>query len=324
MIFKGRLQVPSEPSSELRVSLLVEAGRLALASGQQQLGTWGLDEVEVRRLGGDRFAVTVAGEDLHFVADDTLSFAYSGVPAITRTVPLETRKRKGWFARMSERPPIEPEDRWLAAVPDPLPAPMPEASDTENEELPPPVDESDHLLAEIEEIIHEEVLDEEPAQVSGQPFWTGRQRIIDIPEFVEIVADENVQEPAHEAIANQTVAAAKRPTIDVSENHCVAQRADGSPCRAPVAGISGYCFQHDPDRESDREDARRRAAAVPRDPVTRMRRDGDVRLAKIFARLEEAMERVERGELPPERAQALAQLARTMCAILDTDEPAGR
>jgi hypothetical protein len=33
------------------------------------------------------------------------------------------------------------------------------------------------------------------------------------------------------------------------------------------------------------------------------------------------MRQVERGELDPEMAMAMAQLARTMCAILEMDEP---
>jgi len=346
VIFSGRLQVPSEPEAELRVNLQVEAGRMALASAQQVLGTWKLDEVQISRLGGDRFAVTVAGEDLHFLADDTLSFAYSGLPALSRSVPVEGRKRRSWFGRMAERGRIQPEARWLAVVPDPDPEPVnseePDAGPSDrpaNEAThleSPPVGEDPMLVAFsgdpwVQEIIDEpfnevdenatdlatSLVDPEPV-VEGddavRPFWKGRQRIIDIPDFVEL-GEVPVANPAFDA--SPTDDTAPPASVIDSAFPCIGVRADGLPCRTAVRAVDGYCFQHDPERTTEREVARQRAASAPRDPVARMRRDGDVRLARIFARLEDAMGRVERGELPAERAQALAQLAHTMVAILE-------
>jgi hypothetical protein len=43
-------------------------------------------------------------------------------------------------------------------------------------------------------------------------------------------------------------------------------------------------------------------------------------LNRVYSRLDKAMRQVERGELDPETAMAMAQLARTMCAILEVDE----
>ena len=53
-----------------------------------------------------------------------------------------------------------------------------------------------------------------------------------------------------------------------------------------------------------------------------MKRKGTAQLTKTYSRLEKAMRQVERGELEPDVAVAMAQIARTMCAILDLDDEA--
>ena len=96
--------------------------------------------------------------------------------------------------------------------------------------------------------------------------------------------------------------------------HCQALRNDGLSCLSPVIGPSGYCSSHDPDRalgQGFREAQQARA---------RLHQKGTARLTKVYTRLDKAFKEVERGDLDPDKAIAMAQLARTMCAILELDE----
>ena len=84
MKFKGQLLIPSERGPGLPVDLEVADHHLALVSESEELGAWPLEAIKAKRIRGDTFAITVAGEDLHFVAGDPISFAYTGMPAIQR------------------------------------------------------------------------------------------------------------------------------------------------------------------------------------------------------------------------------------------------
>ncbi len=99
---------------------------------------------------------------------------------------------------------------------------------------------------------------------------------------------------------------------------CPGMTNDGRPCESQILTSSGYCYAHDPKRAFE---DRYQAAQEARE---QLKRDATGRLNRIYSRLDKAMRQVERGELDPETATAMAQLARTMCAILDIDEaPAG-
>jgi hypothetical protein len=100
---------------------------------------------------------------------------------------------------------------------------------------------------------------------------------------------------------------------------CQATRRDGSPCRAPALGPSIYCFSHDPAREAQREQARRKGGHN-RSGAVRLRALVPPRLLPIFDPLERAMEEVHGGRLEPPRATAMASLARAMVAVLTAGE----
>jgi hypothetical protein len=97
---------------------------------------------------------------------------------------------------------------------------------------------------------------------------------------------------------------------------CPGIRSDGRRCESPILTSSGYCYPHDPRRAFEN---RYKAAQEAR---TQLKHDATERLNRIYSRLEKAMRQVERGELDSETAMAMAQIARTMCAILEMDEPA--
>lgn len=102
--------------------------------------------------------------------------------------------------------------------------------------------------------------------------------------------------------------------------HCHGLRVDGQPCRAAVVSPSGWCFAHDPSREAERTEARRRGGAASSN-VARLRRHlGPSALSPILDRLEEALREVHEGDLQPARGQAMASLARAMVAVLEVSE----
>jgi hypothetical protein len=102
--------------------------------------------------------------------------------------------------------------------------------------------------------------------------------------------------------------------VEAGTTSCPAIRGDGRRCESTILTESGYCYPHDPKRAfSDKYKAAQEARA-------QLRRDSTARLNRVYSRLDKAMRQVERGELDPETAMAMAQLARTMCAILEVDE----
>ena len=100
-------------------------------------------------------------------------------------------------------------------------------------------------------------------------------------------------------------------------NECQAKTADGSPCGAPAQTGKAYCFQHDPEQEAAREEARNRGGAaraaqlsgavVPslttaeavRDYLARVARDTEAQL------------------IPPRNATAIASLCRVQLEAIE-------
>jgi hypothetical protein len=341
MQFKGKLLLPDEPGPGLSVNLDVAAHHLAVESDGGGLGAWPLEVVDVERLNGDVFALTVAGEPLRFVADDSIAFAYSGVPTIER-VPPRTRSRSA-IRSMFDRIWNGPDESASSLSVEPA---SPEAATTyePSEDAPPPSMEEDHFPAVEEDLLP--VVDEDlPSAVEG-----GLLPVVDAPPPA---AEEGDRLPAVEEDQSQPVVTMSMPevaknagflvndfaevieagedaihpgTVDQPPSEddptnaagCPAIRGDGRRCESPILTSSGYCYPHDPKRAfADRYQAAQEARH-------RLKRESTARLNRIYSRLDKAMRQVERGELDPETAMAMAQLARTMCAILDIDEaPAG-
>ena len=383
MHFKGQLLLPTEPGPGLSVDLEVAGHHLALVSDKEELGAWPLETIRVRRLRGDTFAMTVAGEDLHFVADDTISFAYSGVPAISQ-VGGRSRSRSplrtllGLFAtdaagspdagvvtqdqppakteelqpsREDERPheddPGEEDAAWSSwdsffdatephpealARPDATPDSSPESRGLEPDEVDLRSDPGQNTEGPTVDVPSLPPLLGEPPREAIPPIG-GRQTTETSPvEPVERVDREPVEqhEPAERDEPAEWHEPAERdepaewhepaeqyePASEVTETQkCRGLRADGLPCESTIIGDSGYCYPHDPDHELGHGFQKAREARA------RLKSKGTDRLARVYKRLDKALRQVERGELDPEKAIAMAQLAHTMCAILDLDEP---
>lgn len=281
MQFKGHLLLPGDDGPGLSVNLDVAEHHLAVESDGGGLGAWPLEAVDVKRLDGGIFALSVAGEHLHFVADDTIGFAYAAVPTIERVSP-RARARSGlrsFLDRIWSGP-----DESLFPSSDPAEVP---AFDPRHSE-------------EIErELLTSPTLDE-----------TGEER-----SDAAVGPGVEPEEPLMEIPFIGTEVASTEPVDEVSETRCPAVRSDGRRCESPILTSSGYCYPHDPKRAFD---DKYRSAQEAR---AQIRREATGRLNRIYGRLEKALRQVERGELDPETAMAMAQLARTMCAILGVEPP---
>lgn len=296
MHFKGQLLLPDDSGPGLRVNLDVAEHHLAVESDGGGLGAWPLEVVDVERLNGDIFSLTVAGEPLRFVADDTIGFAYSAIPTIERVTTRRPRPRSA-FRSMLNRIWNGPEE---AASPPPVQS-EPEQAPSQQE-----VPGRDGPIEQ-----------EAPSQESMSA------DVIQIPEFVQdtsdsvIDVDELIEETEEILPLAPTQRAEASPVGEQSSDPatCKGIRSDGRPCESPIVTTSGYCYSHDPKRAfEDKYKAAQEARA-------QLKRDATARLNRVYGRLDKAMRQVERGELDPETAMAMAQLARTMCAILDIDEP---
>ena len=294
MKFKGQLLIPSEQGPGLAVDLEVADHHLALASESEELGAWPLEAIKARRLRGDTFAITVAGEDLHFVAGDPISFAYTGMPAIQRFSRSRARSPLRSLLQLFAPDPSKRHPQPEATSPTSPPAteaPVAQeaASSPTETQTPTP-----HIPAE------DELSDPFELELSTQD-----PSIVTTPSSEGDVISRPRQEQAMESEASV-------PPIETKR--CHALRHDGLPCQSPVVGPSGYCSSHDPDRALGQGFRKAQEARA------RLRTKGTARLTRVYTRLDKAFRQVERGDLDPDQAMAMAQLARTMCAILDLDE----
>jgi hypothetical protein len=273
MQFKGQLLLPDDTGPGLKVSLDVAAHHLAVESDDGGLGAWPLEVVDVER-SGDVFALTVAGELLKFRADDTIAFAYSGVPAIEK-ISGRTKSRSS-LRSMFDRIWNGPADTEESAPIEPTAPVESKTLETDTAEPPIVLSRSTPVIAEVpEELVEDSAEAPPPANVEAAPEW---------PELA-------------------------------SAPGCPAMRSDGRRCESPILTSSGYCYPHDPKRAfEDKYQAAQEARA-------QLKRDSTARLNRIYGRLDKAMRQVESGELDPETAMAMAQLAHTMCAIVDMGEP---
>jgi len=348
--FKGQLLLPSERGPGLPVDLEVADHHLAVVSEQDELGAWPLEAIRARRIRGDTFAITVAGEDLHFVPDDTISFAYIGMPAIERFAkPSPTRSPLRALLRLFGHDTSKPHHS-------PEVTPPPPAATTD-ESLPSREDESSphgQIPSEAEPQLHglkasRHVSDPQPESTSpsssdgtGSPRsrisakdelshrselkrptqhpsieTTNPQQEIDTTS--EMVPPSERHDTSSDADTigqlHQDKPPEDEPTASPTETmRCPALRNDGLPCQSTIIAPSGYCYPHDPER------ALGQGFRQAQEARERLIRKGTARLTRVYARLDKAFRQVERGVLNPEKAMAMAQLARTMCAILELDE----
>jgi len=86
-----------------------------------------------------------------------------------------------------------------------------------------------------------------------------------------------------------------------------------------MAGASGLCLAHDPDRSAQYAEARRRGGRNS-SSAARLRGLVPPRLATVYDRLETALAQVHEGDLDPKIASAMGSLARALVAVLTSGE----
>ena len=137
MLFKGRLRLPSDPGEGIPIDLELEDVYLSLDSDGEDFGEWRLDTVEIKRLFSNQFSMLLDGEEMVFIADDALGFAYDGLSAI-EDVQSRLSKRRVFKGR-------KPKKRKLTVATDAAD----EAEDEEIEEAPPEPTRPDIPMPEV-------------------------------------------------------------------------------------------------------------------------------------------------------------------------------
>lgn len=116
MLFKGRLRLPNDPGEGIPIDLELEDVFLSLESGGEDFGEWRLDTVEIKRLFSNQFALRLDGEEMVFIADDALGFAYEGLTAVDDVKSRLSKRRifKGRKPKKKDAAGTEPDPEEIA------------------------------------------------------------------------------------------------------------------------------------------------------------------------------------------------------------------
>jgi hypothetical protein len=109
VLFKGRLRLPSDPGEGIPIDLELEDVILSLVSEGEDFGEWRLDNVEIKRLFSNQFALLLDGEEMVFVANDALGFAYDGLSFVEEFTGRLSKRRFFTGRKPSKRAPAPEE-----------------------------------------------------------------------------------------------------------------------------------------------------------------------------------------------------------------------
>ncbi len=104
-----------------------------------------------------------------------------------------------------------------------------------------------------------------------------------------------------------------------NQSDCEGIRADGQPCMAKALPGKRHCWSHDESLQERRNEARRQGGRN-RANVVRVRGLVPPRLVSVYDTLEAALQEVHDGKLIPQRASAMAALAKAMVSVLAAGE----
>lgn len=105
----------------------------------------------------------------------------------------------------------------------------------------------------------------------------------------------------------------------VPDHRCTATAASGEPCRATPQADRPWCWHHDPDRDAERTEARRRGGRH-RSNAERARKRLPGEVSAMLDVIVQAFHAADRGDYPPERAQTIATLASAYARLHDIGE----
>ncbi len=101
MQFKGSVRAPGDKDPGVRVVLEIDEYHLEIRRDSELIGRYYLAEVEVARDIAERFILFLGDDEVEFLADDALQFAYGGVTAM-QDGWLSAQKRKRRHRRAAE------------------------------------------------------------------------------------------------------------------------------------------------------------------------------------------------------------------------------
>ena len=79
MKFAGQIRVPEVDHPGVPVTFVVDENQAEVILEGESLGRWSLFDVRATRLVANAFQVELAGEEITFLAEDPIDFAYRGV-----------------------------------------------------------------------------------------------------------------------------------------------------------------------------------------------------------------------------------------------------
>ncbi len=106
MKFKGQLKFPDVDHPGIPVALLLDDMHLEVRVDEESVGRWSLIDVEASRLIAAAFEVNLGGEEITFIAEEPLDFAYKGVEHMAETwarVKAHSLPRRGVVIRKSRK-----------------------------------------------------------------------------------------------------------------------------------------------------------------------------------------------------------------------------
>ncbi|HKY47615.1 MAG TPA: hypothetical protein VJQ79_06485 [Acidimicrobiia bacterium] len=101
MQFKGSVRAPGDKDPGVRVVLDIDEYHLEIRRDSELIGRYYLADVEVARDIAERFILFLGDDEVEFLADDALQFAYGGVTAM-QDGWLSAQKRKRRHRRAAE------------------------------------------------------------------------------------------------------------------------------------------------------------------------------------------------------------------------------
>ena len=79
MKFSGRVRIPDVDHPGVPAEVIIEGRYMGLTVGDDLVGEWSLADVRGERLVANAFALDLKGEEVTFLADEQIDFAYQGV-----------------------------------------------------------------------------------------------------------------------------------------------------------------------------------------------------------------------------------------------------
>ena len=223
MLFKGRLRLPNDPGEGIPIDLELEDVFLSLESDGEDFGEWRLDTVEINRLFSNQFAMHLDGEEMVFIADDALGFAYDGLSAI-EDVKSRLSKRRVFKGRKPKKKAVADRSETEAEEFEPEETPTPDVTpDVPMPDVVPFFPESSPSFADS--VAESAVVDESIAPVAPKPIEVAPA----VPEPAVELPPPAAPEPAVESpppVAPEPAPAMEQPAASVEaareiESHTV-------------------------------------------------------------------------------------------------------